>query len=435
MSKNIKIVLIGAGSLTFGLGTVGTIIASEILEGSTICLHDINAENLKLVHKACESAINQNEVDFILESTINRPEALKNANYIINSIEIGPRFELLDLDYKVPLQHGCKQVCGENGGPGGLFHGLRVIPPILDICEDIQKICPNALLLNYSNPVTRICLAIKRKFPTLKTVGLCHEYYHFIPFLSKILNTPEKDLDVKGYGMNHFGVITECKYKETGKDAYPDIRKKGPQYLYNVNAYDGFKFIAFFLEKYGYLPYTTDSHYGEYIPWAWEKADIAAIRQFVSGYEKLMSRTYEKLQKTIKKGKGARLVKPEHEPAIPIIEGIQTDSNYVEPSVNIPNDGIITNLPQDIVIECPALINKDGIHGIKLGEYPFELVSYLQTQASIMDLALESIFQESRDLALKAILADPLISTYGQAEKIFNDLYTLEEEYIQIELE
>jgi alpha-galactosidase len=235
--------------------------------------------------------------------------------------------------------------------------------------------------------------------------------------------------------MNHFGVITECKYKETGKDAYPDIREKGPEYLYNVNAYDGFKFIAFFLEKYGYLPYTTDSHYGEYIPWAWEKADIAAIRRFVSGYEKLMASTYEKLQKLIKRGKGARLVKPEHEPAIPIIEGIQADLNYIEPSVNIPNDGIITNLPQDLVIECPAIINKKGIKGIKLGEYPFELVSYLRAQASIMDLALESIFQKSRDLALKAILADPLISTYGQAEKIFNDLYTLEEEYIQIELE
>ena len=435
MSNNTKIVLIGAGSLTFGLGTVGSIITSKSLEGSTINLHDINAENLELVYKACKSAIEKKKLNFTLESTTNRPEALKNANYIINSIEIPPRFELLDLDYKVPLQHGCKQVTGENGGPGALFHSLRVIPPVLDICEDIKKICPNALLLNYSNPVTRIGLAIKRKFPTLNIVGLCHEFYHFMLILSQILDVPEQELDVKGYGMNHFGVITECKYKEMGMDAYPDIRKKGPEILYNIDAYDGFKFIAFFLEKYKYLPYTTDSHYGEYIPWAWEKADIAAIRRFVFSYEKLMSRTYEKLKKAILRGKGARLVKPEHEPAIPIIEGIQTDSNYIEPSVNIPNDDIITNLPQDLVIECPAVINKNGIKGIKLGEYPFELVSYLRTQASVMDLVLESIFQKSRDLALKAILADPLISTYGQAEKIFNDLYTLEEEYIQIELE
>jgi alpha-galactosidase len=430
-----KIVVVGAGSLTFGMGTVGSIINSIILEGSTICLHDINESNLNLVYKACQSAIDKKKVDFQLESITDRPEALKNATFIINSIEVPPRFELLDLDYTIPLQHGCKQVSGENGGPGGLFHSLRIIPPILDICEDVQKICPNALLINYSNPLTRICLAIKRKFPEIKFVGLCHEFIHFMPILSKILNTPEKDLNLKGYGMNHFGVLTECKYKESGEDAYPDIQKNGPELLYNIKAYDGFTFIGFFLETYGYLPYTTDSHYGEYIHWAWEKADIPAIRRFWKVYADAMDSQYHKLKRIIEKGRGERLVSPDNEPAIPIIEGILTDSNYVEPSVNIPNDGIITNLPEDLVIECPAIINKNGLHGIKLGEYPKELVGYLRNQASIIDLVLESIFQKSKSLALKAILAEPLIQTYGQAKHILDDLLEMEKDYIQIKLE
>ncbi|MBD3254204.1 MAG: alpha-glucosidase [Candidatus Lokiarchaeota archaeon] len=429
-----KIVLIGAGSLTFGMGTVGSILESEILEGSTICLHDINKENLELVHQACESAIAKKRLDFSLESTTERSDALKGATFIINSIEVAPRFYLLDLDYKIPLQHGCKQVTGENGGPGALFHSLRVIPHILDICEDVKKICPKAFFINYSNPVTRIGLAIKRKFPDLKTVGLCHEFYHFMPILARILGVKETELEVKGYGLNHFGVITKCLYKDLGKDAYPDIRKKGPEYLYNLKAYDGFKFIAFFLEKYGYLPYTTDSHYGEYIPWAWEKTDIPAIRRFWKGYEDLMNLNYQKLKKIIIKGRGAKLVKAEEEPGIPIIEGIMTDSNYMEPSVNIPNEGIIANLPQDLIIECPAIVSKEGVRGIKMGDYPLELVGYLKTQASVIDLVLEAIFQKSKDWALKAILADPLISTYGQAEKIFNDLYTMEKDYIPLEL-
>jgi alpha-galactosidase len=252
--------------------------------------------------------------------------------------------------------------------------------------------------------------------------------------LSRILNTPQDELDVKGYGLNHFGVITECKYKENGKDAYPDLRAKGPKFLKNVSSYDGFTFIGFFLEKYGYCPYTTDSHYGEYIHWAWEKADIPAIRQFWKGYAEMMSSKYEKLKRIINKGRGSRIVKPDEEAAIPIIEGILTDSNYVEPSVNIPNDKIIPNLPQDLVVECPAVVNETGLQGIKLGNYPKELVGYIQTQISIMDLVLEAIFQESKDLALKAILAEPLIQTYGQAEKILNDLLEMEEKYIQIDL-
>ncbi len=433
MSKE-KITLIGAGSLTFGMETVGSVINSKVLEGSTICLHDIHAKNLELVTKACESAIERKKVNFTLESTIDRPTALKNATYIINSIEIAPRFELLDLDYKIPLQHGCKQVSGENGGPGGLFHCLRVIPPILEICGDVQKICPNAVFINFSNPMTRVCLAIKRKFPKLKFVGLCHEFMHFIPMLSRILKVPIKNINAKGYGLNHFGVITECKYKDTGKDAMSDIHKKGPEFLYKVDAYDGFKFIGFFLEKYGYCPYTTDSHYGEYIHWAWEKADTFAIRRFWKVYADLLESNYKKLKRSIEKGKGSRLVKPGDESAIPIIEGIINNSNYVEQSVNIPNDDIITNLPRDLVVECPAIINKDGLTGIPLGDYPLELVGYIKTQLPIIDLCLESIFQKSKDLALKAIVSEPLIQTYGQAERIFNDLLKLEENYLSIKL-
>ena len=435
MSKNEKIVLIGAGSLQFGLGSVGNILESKILEGATICLHDINAENLNLAYKACQAAIEERKLDFTIDSTIYRTDALKNATFIINAIEVAPRFELLELDYRIPQEYGCKQVTGENGGPGGLFHSLRVIPPILDICQDVMKICPDAYFINFSNPMSRICLAIKRKFPSLKFVGLCHEYYHFSALLSRILQTPLSNLDVIGGGLNHFGVILDIKYRDTGKDAYDDLRKKGPEFLYALQTYDGFKLIGFLLETYGYCPYTTDSHYGEYIKWAWEYADIRAIRQFWKEYAYSLDKNFKKTKKYIEKGKGAKVVKPDEESAIPIIEGIISDSNHVEPSVNISNNGIITNLPQDLVVECPAVINKDGITGIKLGEYPKGIAALLMTQASVQDLVVEAIFKRSKKLALQALLADPVVETYWQANKILNELLKLEKDYIQIELE
>ena len=114
-------------------------------------------------------------MDYSLEATISRPEALKNTNFIINSIEVTTRFDLWNQDYEIPRKFGNKQIMGENGGPGGFFHSLRIVPPILEICGDIKNYCPNALFINFSNPISRICLAIKRKFPSLKFVGLCHE--------------------------------------------------------------------------------------------------------------------------------------------------------------------------------------------------------------------------------------------------------------------
>ncbi|TFF87765.1 MAG: hypothetical protein EU550_02660, partial [Promethearchaeota archaeon] len=134
MTRKEKIVLIGAGSLSFGLGAVGNILESKILEGATICLHDIDAENLELAFNASQAAIEKNKLNFELEHTTLRNEALRNATFIINSIEVAPRYPLLDLDFQIPQEFGCKQISGENGGPGGLFHSLRVIPPVLEIC-------------------------------------------------------------------------------------------------------------------------------------------------------------------------------------------------------------------------------------------------------------------------------------------------------------
>ena len=145
-----KIVLIGAGSLQFGLGTVGNILQSSILEGSTVALHDINQEALDLVNHACKEAIKEQQISFKLETSLNRKEILENADFIINSIEVTPRFDLWEQDYEIPREFGNKQVMGENGGPGGMFHSLRIIPPILDICQDIHDISPNALLINFS---------------------------------------------------------------------------------------------------------------------------------------------------------------------------------------------------------------------------------------------------------------------------------------------
>lgn len=433
MTKNQKIVIIGAGSLQFGLGTVGSIINSEVLKGSTVCLHDINPTNLELVHQACDAAITEGNKNYHLESTVDRKKALKNATYIINSIEVTPRFELWDQDYEIPRKYGNKQIMGENGGPGGLFHSLRVIPPILEICEDIAKICPNAFIINFSNPMSRICLAVKRKFPNLRFVGLCHEFLGFQFHYAKLLQTSLKNLDIAAGGLNHFGVVLKIKYKDTNKDAYPDIRHVGPKYL---SEYRGIlmdlDLIKFILEKYGYIPYTQDSHYGEYLSWAWEIADLKGVRDFYNGYKAITISTGKRLLRAIKRGKGGRLVKPDNERAIPIIEGIITDSNHREASVNLPNDGVITNLPRDLVVECPAKVNKEGIKVEVLGDYPKGLASLLRNQASVQDLVVEAVLKKSKEIAFQALLADPTIEDTSKANQMFEEMLEVNEDYINL---
>ena len=433
MTKKQKIVIIGAGSLQFGLGTVGSIFNSKVLKGSEISLHDINPTNLKLALEACNEVIEKDNLDYSVDATTDRKKALEGATFIVNSIEVPPRFKWFDLDYSIPHKYGNQQIMGENGGPGGLFHSLRVIPPILEICKDVSDICPNALFINYSNPMSRVCLAIKRKFPSLQFVGLCHELHHFKIHFSRILNTSVDNLDMIAAGLNHFGVLLSCKYKDTGKDAYPELRAKAPEYLKNLTGFmTDVDLNRYILEKFGYIPYTTDSHYGEYITWAWDKGNVQGARDFYNGYKTATLYTGERIQKLVEKGKGYRLIKPDPERAIPIIEGILTNSNHKEESVNLPNEGVITNIPQDLVVEVPAIVNKEGLHALKIGEYPRGLAALLRNQASVQDLVVEAVIRESKEIAFQALLLDPTIESATKAEEIFDEMMKINKDVITI---
>ncbi|MFX0074639.1 MAG: hypothetical protein ACFE96_04310 [Candidatus Hermodarchaeota archaeon] len=433
MTKKEKIVIIGAGSLQFGLGSVGSVINSDILKGSKISLHDVNQANLDLVSRACKEAIETQNLNFDLETTTDRKKALQDATFIINSIEIPPRFELWEKDYNIPLKYGNTQLYGENGGPGGLFHSFRIIPPILDICNDINLICPNAFFINYSNPMSRICLAIKRKYPSLNFVGLCHEFPGFIHHYSAILNTPLSNLEMRAGGLNHFGVLLSIRYIDKNKDAYPDLRKKAPEYLSNLTGFmNDVDLIKFILEKFGYIPYTQDSHFGEYISWGTEKSNQKGVREFYDGYKVTTLYSGKKLEKSLKRGKGANLVKPDNERAIPIIEGIITDSNHEEASVNLPNNDVISNLPQDLVVECPAIVTKNGLKVIKLGEYPKGLAALLRNQASVQDLVVEAVLKKSKEIAFQALLLDPTIDNATKAEEMFEEMLEINKDYIDL---
>ena len=431
-----RIVLIGAGSTNFGLGTIGDIFKSKILEGSTIVLHDINKDALKNSEKIAKKFLDNLKLNFIIESTVSRGEALKKADFCIISIEVGKRFDLWDQDWQVPLEYGFKQVFGENGGPGGLFHSLRVTPSIVEICDDINTICPNAFVFNYSNPMQRVCQTITTKYPNMKFIGLCHEIASMERHLPEIMETNFENIEYRAAGLNHFSILVEAKYKDSGIDAYSTIRKKGPAYFKkSINDHEvwgqkpgGERGVFFELfNTYNYLPITTDSHLGEYIQWAYSIADHEAILDFYTKYRKKCLTFYESEESY---QDYFDLSKNPKERIVAIIEGIVNDLDYEEAAVNIPNKGFIKYLPDNLVVEVPGKVNAKGVHGIKIENYPTEFASLLMNQVSVIRLTAEAILEKSKSKALKALLSDPVVDNPTKAEKLLDDMLEKQKQYL-----
>lgn len=424
-----KIVLVGAGSAQFGYGTLGDIFCGKSLSGSEITLLDINQSALDTVYKYSKEFIEKNKLDFSINATTDRKQAFKNADFIISSIEVGNRFKLWDEDWKVPQQYGINQVYGENGGPGGVFHALRIVPVILDIVKDAMEICPNAYIFNYSNPMTAICTTVKRAYPKANFIGMCHEIGWLSRWLPRMLKMEEKNIYFKAAGLNHFSCMLEVKDKDTGKDLYPDVLKKAEDFFIHEEGYSDIwdrvkesgksittesyhkegeevkskyewadrKLLKFILENYKLLPITVDSHFGEYIGWANDVVDHRGILDFYDLYKTSLSQVEPSIElKT-------------QERVVPIIEGMINNSNFEEGAVNLLNNNLIEDLPSWIAVEVPAMVNKEGINGIQIKNVPKGYLALLRAYSGVYDLTAEAIIHKKKDFVIQAMLASPVV--------------------------
>jgi len=434
-----KIVLIGAGSPAFGPPTFIDLNRSEILAGSTITLLDIDEVKLQMVYEVVSEDNKKIGNKFIIESASNREKALKGADFVINSTEHGDRFELRWQDNTIPRKHGTTERMGENGGAGGFFHSARQIPEIIKIAKDVQRICPDAFFINYSNPMSRICLALKRVVPKLKMVGLCHQIGLLVPHhLSAMMNRDLNDMQLITGGLNHFAFLLGLKDLKSGVDLMPEFNSKCMDYF--KEKWDRFHFADLTFEVYkrfGWFPYVGDNHICEYLQIGSQYTTeedltdwITMMEQGNTGGTARLTRYYNRLKKGRYPRKGMLMQEASGERAIPIIEAIIKDSNSYEIAVNIPNDGIIENLPQDLVIECSGTVNKNGIHGVKLGNIPKNIAAILRIEASIQDLCVEAILQESKQLAIDCIAIDVNCGSFEMAEAIFNEMMEVQKKYL-----
>lgn len=435
---NHRIVLIGAGSTSFGPSMLADIFLSNILQGSTILLHDIDKKKLEIIY---ELIVNENEKlgkNFTIERTTNRQKALENANFVINSIEVGDRMELWRQDYEIPRKHGSMQILGECGGPGGTFHAFRIIPPIIEIVKDVERICPNAFLINFSNPMSRVCLAIKRSTKNLKFIGLCHQIGYLNKLLPKMFVRKLEDFKITAVGLNHFGFLIGLEDFKTGKNLMPEFNNIALKYLDKVK--DRFEYSELTLEvfkRFGYFSYACDNHLGEYLQFGEEFTETQDMIDWINRTDQEGKAIYDRIMRfhrRFKKGTFKRLrLLPKHstgERAIPIIEAIITGKKSYESSVNIPNDGFVDNLPQDLIIEGSVWVDGDGVHGIKIGNLPKGIAALLRIEASVQDLCIEAVIKRSREIALQCLTVDPNVGNAERAEAIFNEMVELQKDYL-----
>jgi alpha-galactosidase len=440
-----KIVLIGAGSSQFGYGTLGEIFQSSTLKSAHIHLLDINNEALQKVYKTGQQFIADHKLSCTLEAGTDRKKALQGADFVIISIEIGDRFALWDMDWKIPMQYGIKQVYGENGGPGGIFHSLRIIPPIVEICDDVMDICPNATVFNYSNPMSAITTTVLRKHPELKFVGLCHEIASLSRYLPQILGTELENLEFRAAGLNHFSVLLEARYKDSGKDAYPDILEKAPtffekepgfseiweyvrrtgvvpwtegakekwefDYTESLRPWSDRTLFRSILETYNLLPITLDSHLGEYISWAQDASDHQGIIDFYEFYRyALAKQSWSEIRMELR------------ERVVPIMEGIINDEGFEEEAVNVLNNGSIPDFPDGIAVEVPAIIDKNGVTAHKFASYPKGFGALIRNYAGVYDLTAEAILQKDKNYVYQAVLACPMVDKYADSKRMVDHM-------------
>jgi alpha-galactosidase len=453
-----KIVVIGAGSASFGTSTLASLMQSRLLAGSKIALVDIDDQALSEMTRLANRINEEWQAGMTIEASADRRRVLAGADFVIVSIEVPPREKLWRLDWEIPLKHGLRQPYGENGGPGGLMHAFRQIGPFLEIVGDLQDLCPAAWLINFSNPLPRIVRAVTR-YSDIKIVGKCHQIEvgygiaavlladHFgydvpqnVDFHSDPASSADKHvmarlgrqhLDIKAAGLNHFTWMLDVRDRQTGADLYPRLRAAAGR------APAGFEPLSMELFRlFGYCPVPGDTHLCEYLPWThdvtsrpWEYYNL---RLYDWDRSETLRESGRELVMKMASGDSPleELRNRQSEGATEVIEAISANTNYYDEAVNIPNNGVIPNLPGEAIVEMPAMVGSTGFSGLRLGPLPEPIAELCRREATLVELVVEAAVSGKRELALRALLLDPMINDIARARAILDDYLSVFAEYL-----
>ncbi len=425
-----KIVVIGAGSQIFGLRAIVDILREPIFQtmDTELALVDTSDEKLQTMFQIATMAKARLNSTVVLKAATDRTLVLSGADYVFISVS-NRRYELWEQDFRVPYLYGFKQAYAENGGPGAMFHSLRNIHIIMGICADIERLCPEAYVFNFSNPESRVLLAIKTLTP-LRAVGLCHGQNDALNAISRILGRPMDTISIRGGGINHLFWLQQVCDRQTGENLYPLLKERAKEDQTPL-----FTLPKKLLEIYGMLTYPDNTHAGEFLACGSEYMG----GKWVHGLENRKISTLHKskidlLQSYLhgKKPLDEILVKS-REIAIPIIAAIIKDQPVEFDSGNTINDHLyIPNLMAEGVVEVPIRVDGRGIHPQSIPALPEGVAAFCRTQMSIQILTVQAYKERSKNLLLQTLMLEPTVNSIVKAEALIEDMLQLQQEYLPV---
>ncbi len=451
-----KITFIGAGSTVFAKNLMGDIWSYPELADATICLMDIDAQRLKQSEQVAHHIINTLGINPTVETTTDRREALTGADYVVCMIQVGGYEPATVIDFEIPKKYGLRQTIADTLGIGGIMRGLRTIPVLLNILKDMEELCPEALFINYVNPMCMNQWAMSRA-SSIKTVGLCHSVPGTAHELSHDIGVPYEDINYVVAGINHMAFYLKFENRKTGEDLYPLIHKvydEGRVPDTNRVRYEMFK-------KLGYFVTESSEHFSEYTPWFIKNSAPELIEEFNIPIEEYIERckagiiSWELLEKAEAEGRipteeeilaALKDVHPMDMIKRGMVRGI-TNLNEIQRSVeygsliihsmetgeaktiygNVANYGIIDNLPEGCSVEVPCLVDANGIQPTHIGDIPVHLAALMQTNINVQSLTVEAALTQKRDHIYHAAMLDP----HTGAELTLDQIWSMVDELIE----
>ena len=417
-----KIVFIGAGSLGFTRALVRDLMTFELTRDSEIALVDINKERLKFAVKACEKIISAFNSKAKVSASTERKDLLKGADVVLVTILRGSTKVWKD-DILIPMKYGININVGDSRGPSGIFRALRTIPEMLDICRDVEALCPEAILLNYTNPMAMLCNAMQRS-TSLKIVGLCHSVQGTAEILARWCGIDVREMDYVCAGINHLAWYLELRHGK--RDLYPKLKKlvRTNQDIYNEEQVRNEMFLAL-----DYYVTESSGHNSEYNWWFRKRPDLldkycANGTGWNPGHHAFILNEYLDAEKTWKKEfrdwlnqKEPMSLERGNEYAANIINACLGGEMY-EFNGNVPNTGLISNLPEGACVEVPIVASRKGLSPVHVGPLPAQCAVLTGLTAQTEMMAVDAWLRRDAHLIYQAIAYDPLTASLLSLDEI-----------------
>ncbi|WP_046176091.1 alpha-glucosidase/alpha-galactosidase [Domibacillus indicus] len=421
-----KITFIGAGSTIFTKNVLGDCMLSPALQGFEFALFDIDAGRLsesEVLLKALKNTLN---ACVTIKTYTDRREALTDAEYVINAIQVGGYKPSTVIDFEIPKKYGLRQTIADTVGIGGLFRALRTIPVMLDIAKDMEEVCPDAWLLNYTNPMASLTGAVSR-YTNVKMVGLCHSVQVCTKDLLRDLEIPYENIEERIAGINHMAWLLEIK--SDGKDLYPEIKRKAKE-KQKTEHHDMVRYEL--MDKFGFYVTESSEHNAEYHPFFIKEKYPELIERFNIPLDEYPRRCEEQINNWLKTKE--ELMNDQnitharsHEYGSRIIEAMETNQPFVFGGNVLNTGGLISNLPEKAVVEVPCIANRNGITPAYMGELPEQLAALNRSNINTQLLTIEAAMTRSREKIYQAAMLDP----HTAAELSMDDIISLCDELIE----